>query len=248
LRIQREALEGEIVSANLHKWIDLIFGYQQKGEEAIEANNLFHPLSYEGSVDIEKIEDEMQRVALEMQIMEFGQTPKQLFIKAHPAKYSYEIPKPVAKIEDEEEKEAAALLEAAKKPKVAISAKEGAWLKELSKKKAVKSPSLHKKKITFVQTIEGDTLFVTGSKDGTAKIFSTSDFQQKKVLFAKEAGARCGTLFRTEKIIAVRNIAEIHYSSELMTILLGSVISRMLLRHMKWLEFMMTLFLASTLT
>lgn len=77
----------------MHKWIDLIFGYKQKGEEALQADNVFHPLSYEGNVDMEKIEDPLQRMALEMQIMEFGQTPKQLFQKAHPAKYSYEIPK-----------------------------------------------------------------------------------------------------------------------------------------------------------
>lgn len=35
----RDALESDIVSKNLHKWIDLIFGYKQKGEEAVKANN-----------------------------------------------------------------------------------------------------------------------------------------------------------------------------------------------------------------
>lgn len=35
----REALESEIVSNSLHAWIDLIFGYKQKGEEALKANN-----------------------------------------------------------------------------------------------------------------------------------------------------------------------------------------------------------------
>lgn len=48
LCLKREALESEHVSRHLHQWIDLIFGYLQKGEPAIEAHNLFHPLCYEG--------------------------------------------------------------------------------------------------------------------------------------------------------------------------------------------------------
>ncbi|CAD7696355.1 unnamed protein product [Ostreobium quekettii] len=80
----RAALESPYVSAHLHKWIDLIFGCKQKGQAAVEADNLFFYLSYEGAVDIEKVIDPVERRALEAQINEFGQTPMQLFSQPHP--------------------------------------------------------------------------------------------------------------------------------------------------------------------
>jgi factor associated with neutral sphingomyelinase activation len=85
LEKQREALEWEYVSERLHLWIDLIFGSKQR---SIKDNNLFHPLTYEGVVDLELIEDPFERFATEQQINEFGQTPRQLFRYDHPQKYS----------------------------------------------------------------------------------------------------------------------------------------------------------------
>lgn len=43
----REALECDYVSAHLHEWIDLIFGHKQLGADAIKADNVFYPLTYE---------------------------------------------------------------------------------------------------------------------------------------------------------------------------------------------------------
>jgi hypothetical protein len=77
-------LESEYVSANLHNWIDLIFGYKQCGPAAIDAVNVYYHLTYEGAVDLEKIEDPEMRRAAEAQIRNFGQTPRQLFTKPHP--------------------------------------------------------------------------------------------------------------------------------------------------------------------
>ena len=45
------------MSKNLHHWIDLIFGYKQRGENADLSDNVFYPLCYEGSVDLDSIPD-----------------------------------------------------------------------------------------------------------------------------------------------------------------------------------------------
>ncbi|KAK9143642.1 hypothetical protein Syun_013042 [Stephania yunnanensis] len=79
----RLALESEYVSAHLHEWIDLIFGYKQRGKEAIMANNVFFYITYEGTVDIDKILDPVQRRATQDQIAYFGQTPSQLLTVPH---------------------------------------------------------------------------------------------------------------------------------------------------------------------
>uniref|UniRef100_A0A1J3HZE8 BEACH domain-containing protein lvsC n=1 Tax=Noccaea caerulescens TaxID=107243 RepID=A0A1J3HZE8_NOCCA len=79
----RRALESEHVSAHLHDWIDLIFGYKQRGKEAIMANNVFFYITYEGTVDIDKITDPVQQRATQDQIAYFGQTPSQLLTIPH---------------------------------------------------------------------------------------------------------------------------------------------------------------------
>ena len=84
----QEALESEYVSQNLNKWIDLIFGYKQRGEEAEAAHNIFHHLSYEGAVDLDKITDSLDRQAAESHIQNFGQTPSQLLVAPHPSRYA----------------------------------------------------------------------------------------------------------------------------------------------------------------
>ncbi|XP_057661633.1 neurobeachin isoform X4 [Diorhabda carinulata] len=88
VRINRMALESEFVSCQLHQWIDLIFGYKQKGPEAIRATNCFYYLTYEGSVDLESIQDKIMKEAIENQIRNFGQTPSQLLMEPHPPRSS----------------------------------------------------------------------------------------------------------------------------------------------------------------
>lgn len=84
LRKHHEALESEYVSANLHHWIDLIFGIHQRGENALLHNNLFRHITYEGMVNVNDINDPVERASLEVSIAEFGQCPKQIFSTGHP--------------------------------------------------------------------------------------------------------------------------------------------------------------------
>lgn len=88
VRINRMALESEFVSCQLHQWIDLIFGYKQRGPEAMRATNVFYYLTYEGSVDLETITDSIMREAIENQIRNFGQTPSLLLMEPHPPRSS----------------------------------------------------------------------------------------------------------------------------------------------------------------
>ncbi|XP_060090671.1 neurobeachin isoform X2 [Heteronotia binoei] len=109
VRINRMALESEFVSCQLHQWIDLIFGYKQRGPEAVRALNVFHYMTYEGSVNLDSISDPVLREipeayfirepytflltkdfikAMEAQIQNFGQTPSQLLIEPHPPRSS----------------------------------------------------------------------------------------------------------------------------------------------------------------
>ncbi|XP_017129763.1 neurobeachin isoform X10 [Drosophila elegans] len=88
VRINRMALESEFVSCQLHQWIDLIFGYKQRGPEAIRATNVFYYLTYEGSVDLDGVLDPVMREAVENQIRNFGQTPSQLLMEPHPPRSS----------------------------------------------------------------------------------------------------------------------------------------------------------------
>ena len=67
VRLNRAALESDYVSEHLHEWIDLIFGFKQQGEAAIEANNVFFYLTYYNAVDRTQIEESLRK-QIELQV------------------------------------------------------------------------------------------------------------------------------------------------------------------------------------
>lgn len=162
LNKMREALESNYVSENLHNWIDLIFGYKQTGDHAFASHNcmvylVFHPLTYEGSVDLDKVSDPLQRRAMELQINEFGQTPKQLFKIPHPPRSVQEqsISRPLSR--------GASLWNI-----------EAVARKKLEK---VTEISLHKKRLSSINIIN-DRILTTGH-DGCVKVVTLERLQKR---------------------------------------------------------------------
>ncbi|KAF9002530.1 hypothetical protein BDQ17DRAFT_1357028 [Cyathus striatus] len=86
ITLNRKALESDYVSEQLPAWIDLIWGCKQRDPASL---NCFHPLSYEGSIDLDAIKDDLEREATVGIIHNFGQTPRKIFTVPHPERFNH---------------------------------------------------------------------------------------------------------------------------------------------------------------
>jgi hypothetical protein len=84
----KDYLESDNVSVALNEWVDLIFGFKQKGKEGENSLNLFIPSSYEDNVNIETMEED--QIGYYMRMVEFGLTPTQLLMRPFAGRYNRE--------------------------------------------------------------------------------------------------------------------------------------------------------------
>ena len=93
-KMNMKAMESSLVSEKINEWIDLIFGYRQKGTEAIEHCNMLRGVCYSfdpNKLISDNVEDEIESVYEDIElkineICEMGQNPQMLFNKSHPRK------------------------------------------------------------------------------------------------------------------------------------------------------------------
>ncbi|KAF0993131.1 hypothetical protein HZS_1002, partial [Henneguya salminicola] len=82
IRINSNALESSIVSRNLHKWIDLVFGFSQRGESSMESISRVPFLTYESLNDQQKADIESTEEPLS-KYFNMGVLPQQITHDPH---------------------------------------------------------------------------------------------------------------------------------------------------------------------
>ncbi|XP_031615388.1 protein FAN [Oreochromis aureus] len=174
LQKHKDALESQYVSEHLHEWIDLVFGFKQRGSEAVAAHNVFHPLTYEGGIDCDRIEDTDQRIAMLTQILEFGQTPTQLFTSPHPQRItprfqnitrSSSINSPDAELSPASQGEDSSFED------LTEESRKLAWA-NMESLKPVSSHKIHKEAVTGIAVSRDGSAVFSTSQDSTLKMFS----------------------------------------------------------------------------
>ncbi|XP_052739535.1 lysosomal-trafficking regulator isoform X2 [Bicyclus anynana] len=81
--VHRQALEAPLVTERLPLWVDLVFGYKQTGQAAVDAINVFPACTYYG-FDPSSLEEEVDRLAAAAMVRTYGQAPRQLLRAPHP--------------------------------------------------------------------------------------------------------------------------------------------------------------------
>ncbi|TSL34539.1 Protein FAN [Bagarius yarrelli] len=192
----------------LKNMLGLDLGRRQGGELVGDVElplwaTVFHPLTYEGGIDCDSIEDPDQKIAMLTQILEFGQTPRQLFTKPHPQRITprfhnlsagtslstspndFSLGSPSMESFEDLTEESKTL----------------AW-SNMNKLTLQTSHKIHKEPVTGIAvTLNGVSVFTT-SQDSTLKMFSKeSNALQRSVSFSNMALSSCVMLPEDKTVI-----------------------------------------------
>ena len=154
---------------------------------------MYHPLTYEGNVDLDNVDDPLQRRAMELQINEFGQTPKQLFKIPHPPRFSQESP--------------------ISRP---LQRSNNLWnIEAVARKKTeqVTEVSLHKKRLSSINLIN-DRILTTGH-DGCVKVVTLEKLQKRSFTV-------CNLAISSSCVMNEKNIAVGCYDNNLYIFNIGN--------------------------
>uniref|UniRef100_A0A673G4T2 Neutral sphingomyelinase (N-SMase) activation associated factor n=1 Tax=Sinocyclocheilus rhinocerous TaxID=307959 RepID=A0A673G4T2_9TELE len=188
LEKMRLALESQYVSEHLHEWIDLIFGYKQRGSEAVAAHNVY--ICQCVCLCFCSIEDPDQKIAMLTQILEFGQTPRQLFVTHHPQRITprFHNLSATPSLSSSELSPSSPSMESFED--LTEESKKMAW-SNMNKLALQSRHKIHKEAVTGVTvTLSGDSIFST-SQDSTLKMFSKENGLQRSMSFSNMALSSC---------------------------------------------------------
>lgn len=68
----KASLESELTSIKLNEWIDLIFGCNSRGENAINNLNVYHEYAYKDNVNLSQISSKLKIESIKTIIDEYG--------------------------------------------------------------------------------------------------------------------------------------------------------------------------------
>uniref|UniRef100_A0A672MA53 Neutral sphingomyelinase activation associated factor n=1 Tax=Sinocyclocheilus grahami TaxID=75366 RepID=A0A672MA53_SINGR len=188
LEKMRLALESQYVSEHLHEWIDLIFGYKQRGSEAVAAHNVY--ICQCVCLCFCSIEDPDQKIAMLTQILEFGQTPRQLFVTPHPQRITprFHNLSGTPSLSSSELSPSSPSMESFED--LTEESKKMAW-SNMNKLASQSRHKIHKEAVTGIAvTLSGDSIFST-SQDSTLKMFSKENGLQRSMSFSNMALSSC---------------------------------------------------------
>ena len=209
LEIMKESLESKYVDEHLHEWIDLIFGYKQRGENAIKAFNLFYPTTYEDGKDLEYKTFE-ERTIIQTQAKEFGICPNQLFSNPHPKKFSKGIGNTFESNNKIINNAINNNINEGNYSKINLNDNEknlndnNESIKYNLLKYEYKNLSKHlKQKITCINYLNTSKILATGGEDGYIKLYDLSTLKTKRMAQICNLSLNCMSPINENNLIAI---------------------------------------------